>query len=250
MPDGLQAALALPGLPWLVALTFLAGAVYGFVGFGAALIFMPLATLIIPPALAVAALNVSAVVSLITLVPRAWPATDRRQVLTMVGAGFVTMPLGVWLLTVVDPVSLRLVISGVVAVTLAALMAGWRYRVAPGPAARLAVGGATGILGSATGLMGPIVILFNLGAGAPAGPTRANTLVFLTLISLLLLPQMAVQGAIGWPALWLGLLLLLPYGLGGLLGQALFRPEHEMLYRRAAYGTILAALIAGLPVWG
>lgn len=249
MPDGLIAALAQPGLSVLVAATFLGGLVYGFAGFGAALIFMPLATAVIPPELAVASFAVSAVVSLVTLVPRAWAAIDRVAVVWMIAAAFVTMPLGIWLLRVVDATVLRLAISGLVAVTLGALVLGWRYRAVPGPWVRVAVGAATGVLGSATGLMGPIVILFNLGAGAPAAQTRANTLVFLTLVSILLLPQMAVQGALSGPALWLGLVLLAPYGIGSLAGQWLFHPGREALYRRAAYLVIAAALVAGLPFW-
>ena len=134
-----------------------------------------------PPELAVAAFSVSALSSLVTVVPRAFGQTDKRalgQLLLATMAGF---PLGVWVLRVGDEVTIRWAVSIVVLVTLAALVAGWRMRAAPGVAARLGVGAATGVVGGATGLTGPVVILFNLGAGAPAAVTRANTLVFLTL---------------------------------------------------------------------
>lgn len=250
MPEGLLAALALPGLIWLIAATCLAGVVYGFAGFGAALIFMPIATIFIAPELAIGAFAVSALISLVTLVPKAWPEADKPAVLTLVGAAFVTMPLGVWLLRIVDDAVLRVIISAVVGVTLLAMIMGWRHTAEARPAARVAVGAATGVLGAVTGLMGPIVILFNLGAGAAAARTRANTLIFLTIISLLLLPQMALQGALGSAAIWLGLLLLVPYGLGSLLGQALFDPAREALYRRIAYATIALAALLGLPIFG
>jgi hypothetical protein len=45
------------------------------------------------------------------------------------------------------------------------------------------------------------------------------------------------------------LILSLPYFLTSLMGQALFDPRHETLYRGAAYGVIGLALVTGLPIW-
>jgi uncharacterized membrane protein YfcA len=210
---------------------------------------MPIATIFVAPELAIAAFAVSALISLVTVVPRAWRQAEIRAVMTLVLSAFVTMPAGVWLMRIVDETALRLVISLVVIVTLVAMMAGWRHAVSGRPLVRVGVGAATGILGAATGLMGPIVILFNLGSGSAAAVTRANTLVFLTVTSLLLLPQMAAQGVLTAAALWLGLLLLLPYGAGSLLGQRLFDPARERLYRGIAYAAIAIAALLGLPIF-
>lgn len=249
MPEGLLAALALPGLWGLLAAVTVAGVIFGFAGFGAALVFLPVAVALVPPELAVAAFSVSALSSLVTVVPRAWNVIDRRAVGVMLAAAMAGFPFGVWALRSFDPTVIRWLVSGVVLVTLAALVAGWRMRTEPGTSARVGVGAATGVIGGATGLTGPVVILFNLGAGAPALVTRANTLVFLTLSSLLLLPQLAVQGLLRPEALWLGLVFLLPYALGSRLGQALFDPGREGLYRRVAYAIIAASALAGLPIW-
>lgn len=249
MPEALAAALALPGLWALLAAVFVAGTVYGFAGFGAALVFLPVAVAIVPAELAIAAFSLCAISSLVTVVPRAWGMVEKPalgQVLLAAMAGF---PLGIWALRAWDETAIRLAVSGVVLVTLAALVAGWRLRAAPGMRARLGVGAATGVVGGATGLTGPVVILFNLGSGASAGVTRANTLVFLTLSSVLLLPQLWLQGVLRDEALWLGLLLALPYAMGNRLGQALFDPGAEAVYRRVAYAIIAAAALAGLPIW-
>ena len=53
MPDALAAALAQPGLGWLICATFVAGMVRGFTGFGTALIFMPVAAQHLDPVWAV-----------------------------------------------------------------------------------------------------------------------------------------------------------------------------------------------------
>lgn len=249
MPEGLAAALALPGLWGLLSTVAVAGTVFGFAGFGAALIFLPVAVALVPPELAVAAFSVSALSSLVTVVPRAFGQTDKRALGQLLLAAMAGFPLGVWVLRVGDEVAIRWAVSGVVLVTLAALVAGWRMRATPGIGTRLGVGAATGVVGGATGLTGPVVILFNLGAGAPAAVTRANTLVFLTLSALLLLPHLWLQGLLRPEALWLGLLLVVPYALGNRIGQALFDPGAEAIYRRVAYAIIAASALVGLPIW-
>lgn len=249
MPDGLAAALALPGLWAMLAAVAVAGTVYGFAGFGAALIFLPVAVALVPPELAVAAFSVSALSSLVTVVPRAFPQTDKLALGQLLLAAMLGFPLGIWALRSWDETAIRWAVSGVVLLTLTALMAGWRMKTRPTRGARLGVGAATGVIGGATGLTGPVVILFNLGAGAAAAAMRANTLVFLTLSSLLLLPQLWLQGLLRPEALWLGLVLVVPYALGNRLGQALFDPGREGLYRTVAYAIIAASALAGLPVW-
>ena len=248
MPEALAAALALPLLPVLIA-TFLAGLVYGFAGFGAALVFLPVAAAVIDPVLAIAAFSLSAMSSLVTLVPRAWGECDKPATLLMIGAATLTLPLGIWLLKILDPETVRIAVAVFAALTLAALVSGLRFTVRPGPMPSVAVAGAAGVMVGATGLLGPIVILFNLATGDRAGRVRANTLIFLTLSSLIVLPQMAVQGMLEARALWLGLLMFPVYGAGGLMGRALFRPERERSYRVAAYSIIGLAIVTGLPIF-
>lgn len=107
----LAETLALEGLVPLLAITLLAGIVYGFAGFGAALVFMPLATTVVDPAVAIAAFSVSALASLVTIVPQAWPNADIKETFTLIGAAFVTTPFGVWLLKVGDAAAISLAVS-------------------------------------------------------------------------------------------------------------------------------------------
>ncbi len=251
MPEALSAVLADPGLPFVGLISLIAGLVYGFAGFGSALIFMPLATLFVTPPVAVAAFSMSALASFVTVIPGAWKAADRPRVLTMVATCVLFTPLGVLALRFAPTDAIRLAIGVLTLLTLATLLAGWRVPVGAGIRARLGIGALAGITGGSTGLNGPPVILFNLATeGQPVAMTRGNLAVFLTLSSLTFLPQLWLQGLLPAEAVWLGVLLLVPYAIGTGIGTALFRPEWAWFYRRFAYALIGVAGLAALPIWG
>lgn len=249
MPEALDQLLALPGLVWIVLGTFVAGVVYGFAGFGAALIIMPVATAFVPVELAVAGFAVASLSSLFTVVPPAWPLVDRRGIAVLIGTAVLSSSAGIWVLRHADLTVLRWAVVGVTALTLAALLAGWRYRTAPTDGARAAVGLAAGFLGGSTGLLGPVMVLFQLAGRDSIATSRATATVFLTVTTALLLPLMALQGILTATALSLGALLFLPYGIGTRVGKRFFQPERERLYRNVAYLIIAVAIMVGLPIW-
>lgn len=249
MPEGLIAALADPALPFIAAASLLAGLVYGFAGFGSALIFMPLATIFVAPPVAVAAFSLSALASLVTVVPGAWRAADRRNVAVMIGACILCTPLGVAVLRLAPAEAIRTGVAVLTLVTLAALVLGWRVPARGGWTLRAGVGALSGIMGGSTGLNGPPVILFNLGTDQPVAQTRGNLALFLTLTSLSFLPQLWLQGLLPAAAVWLGLILLVPYAVGTWAGARIFDPARAVLYRRLAYLMIGLAGAAALPIW-
>jgi uncharacterized membrane protein YfcA len=250
MPDALASALSEPGLPWVCGAALLAGLVHGFAGFGAAMIFMPLATIFLHPALAIAAFSLSALASLVTMVPGAWKVADRRAVALMVGACLIFAPLGVAALRLVPSDTIRVAISAVTLVTLAALIRGWRVPVSGGRWWQAGAGALAGITGGSTGLNGPPVILINLGTDQPVAVTRGNLACFLTFSSLTFLPQLWLQGLLPPHALWIGVILFVPYFIGTGLGTWVFNPGRAGLYRRFAYALIAFAGLGGLPIWG
>lgn len=249
LPDGLALALATPGLGFLLGAAALAGLVYGFAGFGSALIFIPLANALVGPILAVPAFQACAVISLVTVVPKAARQADLPAVALLVGTSLLAAPLGIWWLATVPGNILQWVASGIVGGTLGLLILGWRYQVTPSRAVQALVGAGAGVMGGATGLNGPLVILFQLGGPDEAAKVRANMVMFLTLNSLFVLPLMAWNGVLTGQALWLGALLIAPYGGASLIGQALFTPARQGIYRRVAYGMIALSVVLGLPIW-
>src|SRR6476646_4172451 len=91
----------------LCAVAFVSGTARGFSGFGAALIFMPLASSLAAPRLVAALLLVIDFVAAAPLVPNAWRHADRKATAIMVLGALIGVPVGTWLLTRLDPVTTR-----------------------------------------------------------------------------------------------------------------------------------------------
>jgi uncharacterized membrane protein YfcA len=138
--DALGPVLAEPGLPFAAVVALVAGLVYGFAGFGSALIFIPLTTLVLPPAVAIAAFSLLALAALVTVVPRAWGLADRRAVCVMLAASVLVTPVGVLVLRIASEEVLRAIVAGLTLATLAALVAGWRVPVGAGLRTRAGIG--------------------------------------------------------------------------------------------------------------
>ena len=249
MPEGLALAWATPGLVALAVTFLVAGWVSGFAGFGTALIVMPVAGALIPIPVAIVVLSIAGITSWPIKLPRAWRNADRGQVGIMAAAALLALPLGVWLLSVLSREGLRWIVSAAAALTLAALISGWRYRGTVRRPGLAGIGGAAGVLGGATGLTGPPVILFYLAGRSGAEAVRANTILFLAILEIGVIANIVIGGLAGVEALWLGVLLVAPYLIGVIAGQAMFDPAREGTFRALAYTVIGLAILTGLPLF-
>src|SRR5690242_1521846 len=107
MLDLLPSDLSTPRLAFLLASAFVAATARGFSGFGAALIFLPLAATVVDPKIASPLLLITDAVLALGFIPHAWRTADKREVGLMgLGAAF-GIPLGAYLLVRLDPVPVR-----------------------------------------------------------------------------------------------------------------------------------------------
>jgi len=162
MPEGLITAGATPGLFFLMLAIAIAGIVRGFTGFGTALIFVPVAGIFLPPATVIGVMVITGVFSTGALIPRAWGQASRAEVGLLALAALITVPLGIWLLERLDGMTIRWIVAIVAALTLAALVSGWRFSGRVSRPGLAGIGGAAGVVGGLTGLTGPVVIYATL----------------------------------------------------------------------------------------
>jgi uncharacterized membrane protein YfcA len=223
--------------------------VRGFTGFGAAMVFVPVASAIYEPKVAVVVLFIVDGIITFPLVFKAirqcwWPHV---RCLT-VGAAL-TIPLGVYVLLITDAELLRWFISLSILGLVAVLASGWRYKKHPPQMVCIGVGGVSGFAGGVANLYGPPLVLFWLGGQSDAATVRANIIVFFAITAV-------VSGATYW---WNGLLSahtlsvsigLMPlYAAAVWLGVRNFRRASEAFFRWFALALIALIAVASLPGW-
>jgi uncharacterized protein len=226
----------------------LAGGLRGFTGFGSALVLAPTLAALYGPAVAVPVALLLELMLAVPLVPPAIGLVDRRRVAVLCAAALPAIPLGTWLLVLVDERPLRIAICVLVVVAAALIGFGWRYHGRPSTAATAATGAASGLLGGSTGLSGPPVIFLFLSGTEEIARMRASFIVFFAWVDVIALTAFAVGGTLGGEALALAAALALPYLLAALAGARAFRGAGEALYRRVALGVLLAVAVVSLPV--
>jgi len=246
--ETLLAALRFEGLPLLVVAVLLAGLVRGFAGFGTAMVFVPLAALVAPPVHAILMMMSFDLLGPLLLLPRAVRDGEPRDVGFLTLGAMIGLPLGVMLLVRLDPVVFRWLVSLLAIAMLVLLTSGWRYRQNLSSLLTSGVGFVGGFLGGVAALPGPPVILSYMSSPRPPHVIRGNTMLYLFAIDLMAFAVFGYKGLLALEPLVIGLLLAVPYGIAGLIGQWIFNPEKEKSYRRVAYVLIAASAIMGLPV--
>lgn len=238
------------GLAVIFFAALLGGIVRGFSGFGTALVFLPLATPYLGPFSALIALTCMDVFGPLPNLRRAWVDVDRSDLTRLVLGCAVMLPLGLWILSRVEPEIFRYAVSLVTLSMLAVLTLGLRYTGEVRRSMVSAIGGAAGFLGGVAGIPGPAVIIFYMSRPLPVSVIRATILLFLLAFDFLILGYLAAFGHLTWAATGLGLALAVPNFAGNWLGGRMFRPQYDRLYRAIAYSVIAAAALSGLPLWG
>ncbi|PTM41380.1 sulfite exporter TauE/SafE family protein [Bosea sp. 124] len=238
------------GLAVLLAATMLGGLVRGFTGFGFAMVFMPLASMVIGP---VAALGLIWCIDL----PFALPIAARnarqaewREVLPLLLTATLALPAGLWLLLWLDRETMRWILAGLVLTAVALMASGWRYHGRPGIPLSLGVGVLSGLFNGMASIGGMPLAVFWLGAQRnDRHKTRANLQTFFgisTLISGAILWQ---KGILTMAAMMMAVPLFAGYGVALWAGTHGFQLASESTFRRIAYAVIFLSAMVSLPLW-
>jgi uncharacterized membrane protein YfcA len=231
-----------------LAAAFVAGLARGFSGFGAALIFMPMASASLGAFLAAPMLLLMDSLPSLALLPASWRRAHRGEVGIMVGGVLLGGPIGAYALSVMPPIAIRWAIVGVVLALLCLLISGWRYR---GPATRplsFGVGAASGLLGGAAMVGGPPVVAYWLGRALAPETVRANLNLFFIGSSAIAAVSYSVAGALSRTALIHAVIACPIYALGAFVGSKLFWLASPAFFRRICYLLVATSAVLGMPV--
>lgn len=242
LPDG-------SGLAWLLGGALAGGLARGFSGFGAALIFVPLASVALGPQGAAPLMLALEVFAIAALTPAAWKLADRREVGWLALGALLGTPLGAIVLVSFDAVTLRWAVALVILALLGLVASGWRFRGRPARPLTVGVGVAGGVLGGVAMVSGPPVIAYLLGRETEARQVRASFALYLAAGGLFAGIAYAVAGLLT-PALLGPVAVALPVYLAGIWGGArMFGLASERAFRLACYGMIALSALLSLPAW-
>ena len=241
-PEVLPAAL----MTALAAL--LAGLARGFSGFGAAMIYVPIASATLGPVVAMPVLLIADLMVASPMIARAARACSWPDIRAVAAGGLLGLPIGNQILTASDPIAVRWAVTALILASLAAMVSGWRL---PGPPTAAVTGGVGLVSGLMSGLAqigGPPVLMYWLSLGMDPARMRANLIVYFALLMWLSLALFAVKGLLGASVLWLAAVAAPGYALGIFLGSLSFSLASPETFRRIAIALVALATILGLPV--
>lgn len=234
----------------LLAVTLAAGLSRGFSGFGAALIFVPLASALVGPKLAGPVLAIIDIVFAAYLIPAATRLAERKAIGLMFAGALVGIPAGTAVLRGFEALTLRWLIAAMAAAMLVLLLSGWRYHGRPHVSATVAVGGISGLFSGIAQIGGPPVVAYWLGLDANPALLRANVIVYFALSSVLTIVSYFWAGLFSADVMTLALLTGPVYGIGTFLGGRLFGLASPGTFRTISLALIALAIVTSLPLWG
>jgi uncharacterized protein len=248
MPDWLE-LLARPSaleLAVVAAASFLAGFLRGFVGFGAALITVPVLSAVFGPIAAVPIASLIGLPALFQLLPDAIRFAERVIVVPIAFATFAAAPLGAWILVSVDPGAMKMAISTLVLAMVVMLHRGWRLTAEPGLGVLLGAGATAGLVQGSAGVGGPPVVAVALARPGDPAQQRANVVGVMTAIPLSSLLPLWYFGLFTRSVVVVSLVLIPLYSGATWLGARYFSLGGQRHFRNAA---LLALAVIGLATF-
>lgn len=209
-------------------------------GFGTGMTAMPIWLWALSPVLAAQLAAAASVAGQLTTLRSIWPLIRIRTVAPYVLAGLLGMPIGVWLLPLIDPRSFKLGI-GCLIVSYCVIMQFAAHRLRITSTSRLAealVGFIGGLGGGIAGLSGTALVVWASARAMPKDDKRALFQAFNLAILAAMLVASAVGGLLGWPFLR-ALLISLP---ATLLSARLGHWVYQRLNERRFDALVLALL--------
>lgn len=229
---------------------FVAAVVRGFSGFGAGLIFMPIAAACLGPKPAAGILLLVDTILILPFLAKAVRLTDWHDVLPLGIGAVIAVPLGVFVLLHADPIPLRWGLSIAILISIGALAAGLRYTGPTRVPLSLGVGAIAGFLSGSVQIPGPPVLIYWLGRKVVSATMRANAIVFFMFTTVISGVGFFYGGIFTLDVLAKSAALFPVYGVGIFLGSRLFGTASDAIYRWIAYATILFAAVISMPVFG
>jgi hypothetical protein len=183
-------------MEWLLGsvVIFSAGLIQGCTGFGLALVAVPCMLFFLPQTAVIPMVVILSGLNTVAVAIHARQHVQRAIVVPLSITGVAGIPLGTLLLTHISPVPFKLAVGCLVSAFALTLMLGWKRPLRNQKAGLYPVGFFSGVLGGATSMSGPPVILFLANQGLAKDVFRANIITYFVVLNIAAIATFAVRG--------------------------------------------------------
>lgn len=226
---------------------FCAAIVRGFSGFGDALVFLPLANILLTPQEALAIFMAVAVIGPLPMLSN-FKADARKAILMPIGGMMLAfMPIGFYLQLQTEPWLYRSILTVIALVFVMISLLPWHWRFPTTRITYLLIGAIAGVFGAFSGVIGVFLIFYFLNTNLKTPIIRAQGFYLLYLFDILLLTFLTIHGDLRIEHILTIGVLTLTYILGSRLGAKLFAPHREALFRQLGLLIIALSGIVSFP---
>ncbi|WP_086930184.1 sulfite exporter TauE/SafE family protein [Agarilytica rhodophyticola] len=231
----------------LYTVVFACAVLRGITGFGFAIAAVPVISLFLPPEISVAYITLLQALIGLYDVPTCrkeahWSSVSWFSISSLVG-----IPLGVYLLTMLDGNIVRIVIAGVVIFAVIGLISKRGLPIKANIRSAIPCGVFGGLFAGLASMPGPPAILYFLGSGIAPVQARASMIIFFFFTSLIAIPFLYAAELIDKAMLIYAVLGLPIFIAGSKVGEMIFKRTSDIGYKKISIVLlIITALLTAL----
>ena len=230
---------------FVVAVAVVASTAQTLVGFGFALISVPVFVTVLSVRDTVVLETLLGILSSAIVARHAWGHVPWRTVSWMSAGSVAGMPAGLAVLLFAPQDALRFGVGLTTIVMAAALAAGVRLGASSVPR-ELGVGLVSGVLNTSTSMNGPPVVLYFQGIDYPTQSFRGGLAVFFVGAGTLTFAAFAATGVVTWLAVGLAAVAAPAVLAGSVAGHILLRRVDPALFRRLVFAMLIASALSAI----
>ncbi|MFC1940048.1 sulfite exporter TauE/SafE family protein [Chloroflexota bacterium] len=241
--------------PWFLVFcaVLFASFIRGLAGFGLALILAPILLLIFNPASMVVINSLLALLSNILILLRYFAKVNFKRIIPMALSSLLGIPIGVWVITVIDPHILKMSIGIIIIGFAIPIAIGYHKSFADEKLASSIAGLLSGILSTSTSLGGPPIVILMHGQYWPKDVIHPSLSAYFMFLCCGSIGALSLAGQVSMEMIKTAASLTPAMLLGVYLGMIIFNRVNALFFRGISMCIVictgLLGIISGLGIF-
>ena len=234
------------GLVVAFVVIILAAAVSGLIGFGLAVVAVPLLLIFFEPVEVVVLIAFISLFTNAVIVQDSWREVETRSVLALIPWAVIGLIFGTEILRSANPDYIRLGVGVIVVLSAVLLLRDATLKSIEGHLGTVLAGASSGALATSTGIAGPPIVLLFAARGLPKDSFRASNAAYFLVLSVAIIVTLFVRDIVETSELWTAAALVPAAFIGKTLGTALVKRLSDEAFRRITLAIVLFTGVLGV----